>query len=152
MMVTVVGHVTADATINTTPQGKAVCSFTVAQQERVKQGGAWVDGPTTFFRVSVWEPAAMPTAESVKKGTRVVVHGSLRVRAYKTRDGVDRQSLDVTADEVGVSTRFAPVTAGEAPRAQRPSATDERDPWAAPGEVPRARRPDADERDPWAGM
>lgn len=103
---TIIGNATADAELRFTPQGKAVASFTVAVNERVKNDdGSWGDGDATFIRVSVWERLAEPVAEAVKKGTGVILTGKLKSRTYEDREGVTRMSIDLTADNVGITVK-----------------------------------------------
>lgn len=69
--------------------------------------GTWVDGATSWHTVLVWGALAENLAESVGKGTRVVVHGRLEQREYQTEAGEKRSTWEVTADEVGISLRHA---------------------------------------------
>ena len=104
--VTIVGNTTADAELRFTAQGKAVASFTVAVNERVKnEDGTWGDGDATFYRVTVWDSIAEPAAEMIKKGAKVILTGRLKSRTYEDREGNTRTSLDVTADTVGLAVK-----------------------------------------------
>lgn len=103
--VVIIGNATSDAELRTTPRGTEVASFRVAVNDRIKNDdGTWVDGEPTFYSVSAWDPIASGVSEQVRKGTRVIVTGKLKSRTYETKDGIKGQSLDVRADEVGVST------------------------------------------------
>jgi single-strand DNA-binding protein len=107
VQVTITGNATADAEMRFTPRGASVASFTVAVNERVKnEDGTWGDGDPTFYRVSAWDSIAENVAAEVKKGSRVLVTGTLKPRTYDGKDGNERVSLDVRADEVGISTGF----------------------------------------------
>jgi single-strand DNA-binding protein len=103
-----VGNTTDAAEVKVAPSGDLVTSFTLAVSDRVKDSsGEWKDSPATYYNISVWPSAgAEGAAEAVKKGARVMVDGTLKVRPYTTKEGVDRQSLDVTASEVALSTRW----------------------------------------------
>lgn len=104
--ITVVGNATADAELRFTAKGKPVASFTVAVNERVQnEDGTWGDGDATFYRVSAWDYIAEPTYEAINKGTKVVVVGELKSRAYEDRDGNARTSLDINAKTVGVAVK-----------------------------------------------
>jgi single-strand DNA-binding protein len=83
-----------------------VANFTVAVTPRVKDGDAWKDGETSFFRCTAWRSLAEHVAE-LAKGDRVLVHGSLRQRSWQTEDGQQRSSVEVQAEEVGPSLRWA---------------------------------------------
>ena len=103
--VTIIGNTVAEPEERTTPKGAKVTSFRVAVNERVRQDdGTRVDGEATYYNVSAWDPIAEGVAEKVSKGTRVIVHGKLKSRSYEGKDGQKGLSLDVRADEVGIST------------------------------------------------
>ncbi len=106
-IITVIGNATSDAELRYTPRGAAVASFRVAVNERIKnEDGTWGDGDATFYSVSAWDSIAESVAEQVKKGSRVIVQGKLKTRTYEGKDGSEKLSLDVRADEVGISTGF----------------------------------------------
>ena len=105
--VTIIGNATNDAELRFTPRGASVASFRVAVNERVKNDdGTWGDGDATFYSVSAWDSIAESVSEQVKKGTRVIVQGKLKARTYEGKDGSEKLSLDVRAEEVGISTGF----------------------------------------------
>lgn len=107
--ITIVGNTCADPELRFTQSGAAVCSFTVASTPRVfdKQSGQYRDGEALFLRVNVWRQMAEQTAESVVRGTRVVVTGRLRQRSFETKEGEKRTVVELEADEVAVSLRYA---------------------------------------------
>ena len=107
--ITVVGNLTADPELRFTPSGQAVANFTVASTNRMldKTTNEWKDGDTVFIRCSVWRQYAENVAESLTKGTRVVVTGRLKVRQYETRDGGKGTSVECDVDEVGPALRYA---------------------------------------------
>jgi len=72
-----------------------------------KQTNEWKDGDTVFIRCSVWRQYAENVAESLTKGTRVVVTGRLKVRQYETREGGKGTSVECDVDEVGPALRYA---------------------------------------------
>ena len=95
-IITVVGNLTADPEMRFTPSGAAVASFTVASTPRTfdRQAGEWKDGETLFMRCSIWRDAAENVAESLTKGTRVIVQGRLVQRSYTTREGENRTVVE----------------------------------------------------------
>jgi single-strand DNA-binding protein len=107
-LVTVVGNLGTDAEFRKTPKGTPVTSFNIANTPRKQTNGEWVDGDTTWFRVFVWNYDAAGTATTLKKGDKVIVTGRLQVSKYTTKDGEERQSLEINADGVGVVPKFAP--------------------------------------------
>ncbi|MDD2857433.1 MAG: single-stranded DNA-binding protein [Candidatus Nanopelagicales bacterium] len=107
--VTVVGNLTNDPELRFTPSGAAVASFTVASSTRVldRTTNEWKDGETVFMRCSVWRQYAENVAESLTKGTRVIVQGRLKQRSYETREGEKRTVVEVEVDDVGPALRYA---------------------------------------------
>lgn len=107
--ITIVGNLTADPELRFAPSGAAVANFTVASTPRTfhKQTNDWVDGETLFMRCSVWREAAENVAESLSKGTRVIVQGRLKARSYETKEGERRTSQELEVDEIGPSMRYA---------------------------------------------
>lgn len=104
--VTIAGNLTRDPELRFTPSGDPVVNLSVAVTPRVKKGDEWADGETAFYNVAAWRKEAENVAESLHKGDRVIVTGTLRVRAYET-DGMKRTSMEVDADEVGASLAWA---------------------------------------------
>jgi single-strand DNA-binding protein len=144
--VTVVGSITEPA-LRFSPQGKAIASFSVASTPRIKDGDNWVDGETTWFRVSAFDAMAENIAESLRKGDRVIVQGRFKTRSYQTDAGETRSGLELVADEVGPTLRWAiaraekvgqggqarPAQAQQGSGMQRSrTAQPQGDPWATP--------------------
>ncbi len=106
--VTIVGNLTDDPELRYTPNGAAVANFRVAVNRRTQDAsGQWKDGETSFFRVNVWRTLAENVAESLTRGSRVVVVGRLRSRSWETPEGDTRSAVEIEADEVGPSLRWA---------------------------------------------
>lgn len=108
-VITVVGNLTADPELRFTNSGVPVASFTVASTPRTfdRQSGEWKDGEALFLRCSIWRDAAENVAESLEKGSRVVVQGRLKQRSYQDREGNNRTSIELDVDEIGPSLRYA---------------------------------------------
>ena len=131
--VTIVGNLTEAPELRFTANGKAVASFTVAESQRVKSpDGTWTDGPSTFWRCSLWDSAAENLAESLDKGQRVILLGGVRQRSFETKSGEKRSVMEVTVSEIGPSLRWATAkpqkTSSSAPKA-KPQPKD--DPWTS---------------------
>ena len=107
--ITIVGNLTGDPELRFTPSGAAVANFTVASTPRTfdRQSNEWKDGETLFMRCSIWREAAENVAESLTRGTRVVVTGRLKSRSYETKEGEKRTVVEMDVDEVGPSLRYA---------------------------------------------
>jgi single-strand DNA-binding protein len=105
--VTLIGNLTDDPELKFTANGAAVASFRLAVTPRVKDGDTWRDGDTSFFRVNAWRDLAENLHESLPKGTRVVVVGQLKSRSWETPEGEKRSVVEVTADDVAPSLRWA---------------------------------------------
>jgi len=108
--VSLVGNLTDDPDLRFTPNGAAVASFRLAVTPRVKDGDSWRDGETSFFRINAWRDLAENATESLTKGTRVVVLGRLRTRSWETPEGERRSVVEVEADEVAPSLKWATAT------------------------------------------
>ena len=108
-VITVIGNITGDPELRFTPSGAAVANFTVASTPRTfdRQSNEWKDGETLFMRCSVWRDAAENVAESVQRGTRVIVSGRLKSRSYETKEGEKRTVVEMEVDEIGPSLRYA---------------------------------------------
>lgn len=108
-VITVVGNLVDDPELRFTASGAAVARFRVASTPRVfdRQTNEWRDGETLFLTCSVWRQAAENVAESLTKGTRVIVQGRLRQRSYEDREGIKRTVVELDVDEVGASLRNA---------------------------------------------
>lgn len=105
----IVGNLTDDPELRYTPNGAAVVNFRVAVSRRVKDEatGQWRDADTSFFKVNAWRNLAENIAESLTRGTRVVVAGRLLQRSWETQDGEKRSVVEIEADEVGPSLKWA---------------------------------------------
>ena len=108
-VITIIGNLTNDPELRFTPSGAAVANFTIASTPRTfdRQSNDWKDGETLFMRCSVWREAAENVAESLQKGSRVLVSGRLRSRSYETKEGEKRTVVELEVDEVGPSLRYA---------------------------------------------
>ena len=87
--------------------GHAVANFRLAVTSRIREGDSWKDGETSFFRINVWRQQAENVAESLAKGNRVIVSGRLKSRAWETPQGDKRSIVEIDADEVGPSLKWA---------------------------------------------
>jgi single-strand DNA-binding protein len=103
----ITGNLTDDPELRYTPNGTAVASLRVAVTARVKDGEGWKDGDTSFFRVNVWRQLAENAADSLSKGDRVIVTGRLKARSWETPEGDKRSTVEIEADELGPSLRWA---------------------------------------------
>lgn len=108
-VITVVGNLVDDPELRFTPSGAAVAKFRVASTPRTfdRQTNEWRDGESLFLTCSVWRQAAENVAESLTKGTRVIVQGRLKQRSYEDREGIKRTVYELDVDEVGASLRNA---------------------------------------------
>lgn len=135
-VITIIGNLVDAPELRFTAQGKAVANFTVAESQRVKSAdGTWSDGPSTFWRCSIWDTIAENLTESLVKGQRVIVAGEAKQRTFETRDGEKRTVIEVTATDVGPSLRWATAKVEKAtgkranPSTPKPAAAAD-DPWA----------------------
>ncbi len=117
-VITVVGNLTADPELRFTPSGAAVANFTVASTPRIfdRQNNEWKDGDALFMRCSIWREAAENVAESLTRGSRVIVQGRLKQRSYETKEGEKRTVVELEVDEIGPSLRYATAKVNKASR------------------------------------
>ncbi len=117
-VITVVGNLTSDPELRFTPSGQAVASFTVASTPRTldRASNEWKDGEALFLRCTVWRQAAENVAESLQKGTRVVIQGRLKQRSFETREGEKRTVIELDVEEVGPSLKYATARINKAGR------------------------------------
>ena len=104
--VTLVGNLTRDPELRFTTGGRAVASFGLAVSRRYQVNGEWQE-QTSFFNVVAWGQLGENAAQSLGKGSRVIVNGRLEQRQYENKDGEQRNVVEVVADEVGPSLRWA---------------------------------------------
>lgn len=106
--ITATGNVTRDPELRFTTGGKGTCSFGLACSRRYMVNNEWQE-ETTFFNVVVWGDMAENVAASLKKGSRATVQGRMGQRSYEGKDGEQRTVMELTADEVSASLRWATV-------------------------------------------
>jgi len=116
--ITVIGNLTADPELRFTPAGAAVANFTVASTPRTfdRNKNEWIDGDALFMRCNIWREAAENVAESLTRGSRVIVSGRLKQRSYETREGEKRTVVELEVDEIGPSLKYATAKANKADR------------------------------------
>lgn len=145
-VITVIGNLVDDPELRFTPAGAAVCKFRVASTPRKfnRDTNAWEDEKEgLFLTCSVWRQAAENCAESLQRGTRVIVQGRLKQRSYEDREGVKRTVYELDVDEVGASLRNATAKVTKAAKSSggqgfgqqsqgRPSQGPAGDAWAQP--------------------
>jgi single-strand DNA-binding protein len=143
--ITVVGNLTGDPELRFISSGAAVVNFTVASTPRTfdRQANEWKDGETLFMRCSLWREAAENVAETLTKGTRVIVTGRLVSRSWEA-NGEKRTVTEMQVDEVGPSLRYATAKVTRTQRggsggngggfgggAASPAGGSDSDPWAS---------------------
>jgi single-strand DNA-binding protein len=139
IQVTIVGNLTADPELRFTPSGQAVANFTVASTTRLldKQTNEWKDGDTVFMRCAVWRQYAENVAESLTRGSRVIVTGRLKQRSYETKEGEKRTVVECDVDDVGPALKNATAKVTKVARQGGGGGfggAPSDDPWASPVE------------------
>ncbi|HLW17515.1 MAG TPA: single-stranded DNA-binding protein [Actinomycetota bacterium] len=136
--VTLVGNLTDDPELRFTAQGAAVANFRIAVSKRIRdpQTNEWKDGDTSFFRVNVWRQLAENVAESLTRGTRVIVTGTLKMRQWETQEGEKRSVVEVEATEVGPSLKWATAKMEKTSRQSGGQASSGGGDWDSPTPVP----------------
>jgi single-strand DNA-binding protein len=98
--VVLVGNLTRDPELRSTPSGTAVCSLRLAVNSRRKdETGQWVDKPN-YFDVTVWGAQGENCHQYLAKGRPVAIDGRLEWREWEAQDGTKRQAVDIVADNV----------------------------------------------------
>jgi len=131
-VITLVGNLVDDPELRFTPSGAAVANFRLASTPRTydRASGDWKDGETLFLTCSVWRQAAENVAESLQRGTRVIVSGRLKSRSYETREGEKRTVFEVDVDDIGPSLRSATAKVTRAQRSGSGGFGGD-DPWSS---------------------
>ncbi len=141
--VTIVGNLVRDPELRFTKNGQAVASFTVVSSSRYmdRTTNEWKDSEPVYMNCNVWREHAENVTNSLTKGTRVLVTGKLKQRSYTTKEGQERQVVELEVEDVGPALRYATAKVskvsregGNASNTAAPSsqhATNE-DPWATP--------------------
>jgi single-strand DNA-binding protein len=104
--ITLVGNITRDPELRFTQTGRGVASFGIAVNRRYQVNGEWQE-QTSFFNIVAWGTLGENAAASLNKGDRVIVYGRLEQRSWETQDGEKRSVVEVIADEMGPSVRWA---------------------------------------------
>ena len=136
--VTLVGNVTRDPEMAFTPSGAGNAKFGIAVNRRWqnKQTQEWEE-QVSFFNVTAWGSLGDNVAESLSKGDRVIVTGRLEQRSWETDEGEKRSLIEVVADEVGPSLRWANASvvrnertdSTTAQRSTRPASNTDEEPF-----------------------
>ncbi len=95
-----VGNLGRDPELRYTPQGKAVCSFSMATNEKRRDKAGELQDVTTWFKVTLWGPQAETAAKWLTKGRPVYIEGRLRLEEWTDRDNNNRYTLDVQATDM----------------------------------------------------
>ena len=120
---TIIGNLTRDPELRTTPSGATVCDFTVAVNRRVRRDAQSNQPDADFFRVSAWNQLAENCSRFLSKGRKVCVIGPVSVRTYQANDGSTRASLEVMATDVEfLSPRGEGDAVGGSPAVAAPAA------------------------------
>src|SRR6476646_11492574 len=119
-IMTVIGNLTADPELRFTASGAAVANFTVASTPRTfdRASGEWKDGEALFLRCNIWRQPAENVAESLVRGSRVIVSGRLKQRSFATKEGEKRTVIELEVDEIGPSLRYATAKVNRASRGE----------------------------------
>jgi single stranded DNA-binding protein len=153
--VTIVGNLTDDPELRYTPNGAAVVKFRVAVNRRYKdEAGNWKDGETSYFSVNAWRSLAENSAETLTRGTRVLVTGRLQMRSWETQEGTSarwwrsrptRSARACVGRPRRSSVRAAPAATGRPPRSALPRQT-RRHHWMPPKTKKRPAKREKDDK------
>lgn len=96
----VVGNLGRDPELRYTPQGTAVCDFSIATNEKRRDKSGEMQDVTTWFRVTTWNKQAEVASKYLSKGKSVYIEGRLRLEEYTDREGKNRVSLEINASDI----------------------------------------------------
>jgi single-strand DNA-binding protein len=113
--ITLVGNLTRDPELRFTTGGKGVASFGIAVGRRYQVNGEWQE-QTSYFNIVAWGQMGENAAATFTKGMRVIVSGRLEQREYQNREGEKRTAIEINADEIGPSLRWATASVERTPR------------------------------------
>ena len=130
---TVIGNLTADPDLRYTPTGAAMAKFTIASTPRIfdRTTNEYKDGDPLFLVCTVWRDLAEHAAESLRKGTRVVVVGRLRLSRWETEEKEKRSAYGLDVDEIGPSLRFATAKVSKTTRVRPDEPVAPNEDWDA---------------------
>lgn len=132
--ITIVGNIGEDPELRFTPSGAAVATFSVAVTPRRfdRNTNEWKDGDATWYRVNVWRHLAENVAETLAKGMRVIVVGSLAARPWENKDkGTSGTSWEITADAIGPDLTWATAKVAKSAKRGDRDVPPPEDPWAS---------------------
>ena len=144
--VTLIGYMVADPELRTFPSGSKLASFRVASTPYKvdRTTGQRQEEETLFMNCTAWGHLADHVINSLAKGMRVIVQGSLIARSYQTQQGEKRTTMELRVNDVGPSLMYASCTVtkdeyasqsySRAPQRQAPAAPAPQDPWAGSGD------------------
>lgn len=147
--VTIVGNITGDPELRFLTNGAGVATINVAENHRKydKNTNSYVDDGTTYYKVTAWAEFGEHVTESFKRGDRVVVVGDLRNVAFERKDGTKGTSLEIKAEEIAPSVKYATVVITKSERKSNDGGSNQ----AGSGYTEqRQAAPSAPEADPWA--
>lgn len=115
--ITLVGNLTRDPELRFTTGGRGVASFGIAVSRRYQVNGEWQE-QTSYFNITAWGQLGENAAATLTKGMRVIINGRLEQREYTNREGEKRTAIEVNADEIGPSLRWATAQVERTPRGE----------------------------------
>jgi single-strand DNA-binding protein len=127
--ITVIGNLTREPDLRFTASGQANTKFGIAvnRRWRAKDSGEWQEA-TSYFDVVCWAQLAENVCESCPKGTRVIVTGRLEQRSFEDRTGAKRSVVEIVADDVAPSLKWATAQVARAERSgEKPNVSEQRE-------------------------
>ena len=116
--ITAIGNLVFEPDFGVTANGISRCKLRIACNERKKQDGEWIDGDTSFFDIILWRGLADAAGNNIKKGQSILVVGKVKVTKYEDKNGVERQGVEIQAEEIAAVVKQ-----------QKSAATPTEDPW-----------------------
>lgn len=128
-----IGNLTHDPELTETAAGIAVCRFSIAVNRRTSDG----DRKADFYKVTAWRGLGETVARYARKGNKLAVVGNIELRAYEDRDGIERQAIDIIAQDVEFLTPKPQEDGGtNSPTSQRKPAESKLQAFNDDGDIP----------------
>ena len=128
--VILIGNLGADPEVRHLQNGASVANFRIATSETYKDKTTGEKREQTeWHSIVAWRGLAEITERFLRKGSKVYIEGKLRTRKWQDKDGIERYTTEVHADEMNMLDRASPAAGGE--NVNRPAATTAATPASA---------------------
>ncbi|MFA5173372.1 MAG: single-stranded DNA-binding protein [Candidatus Paceibacterota bacterium] len=132
----IIGRLTADPVIRTTPSGQSVSSFSVATNRVWTDKAGQKKEETEFHNVVVWGRQAEVAGQFLTKGSMVMIEGRLQTRTWQDKEGQNRKTTEIISERLQLGPRPAGVSGGSFSQSKKPSFQNNNDEIKPKEEIP----------------